>query len=94
MYVLTSSGVAGFASDWVERKGIEHLCNCQFPAGTECWTFSEAQYEAMGKPFMSAIKPDGPCNFVTIGKTAWKALHPELFDDYTKPQEVQNGGKG
>ena len=87
MYVLTSSGVTGFADDWVERKGIEHLANCFLPADTECWTFTEAQYEAMGRPDFSAIEPDGQPDFVTIGKPAWKEIHPELFDDYVKPVE-------
>lgn len=65
MYVLTSTGVTGFAVDWVGKYGIRALCDKHFPEGTECWTFSEADYESMGKPDLSTIVPDGPPDFVT-----------------------------
>lgn len=94
MYVLTSSGVTGFAVDWVERKGIEHLCNCHFPEGTECWVFSEEDYALMGEPPFEAIEPEGDPNFVSVGKAAWKVAHPELFDDYVPPQEDADAGQG
>lgn len=94
MYVLTSSGVTGFAVDWVERKGIEHLCNTNFPAETECWTFTEARYEEMGNPDFSTLVPDGKADFVTIGKTEWKKLHPDLLDDFRSEQEVVDAGQG
>lgn len=87
MYVLTTAGVQGFAFDWVERKGIEHLANCHFPAGTECWVFSEEDYALMGEPPFEAIVPDGQPDFVTLGKLSWKEAHPELFDVYVKPDE-------
>lgn len=93
MYILTSTGVTSFAIDWVEHKGIEHLCNCHFPAETECWIFSEQDYEDMGSPDFSAIDPDGAPEIITIGKIAWKKLHPELFDDYVAPKEEADGSE-
>lgn len=85
MYILTPSGVTAFANDWAEREGIEHLANCHLPEGTECWSFSDEEYEAMGSPPFEALEPDGTPDFVTIGKPAWKLVHPELFDDYIAP---------
>ena len=79
MYVLTLTGVTGFAVDHVERKGIEHLCNVHLPEGTKCWPFTEAEYEEMGRPEFGAIGPKEDPAFTTIGKPTWKELHSYNF---------------
>jgi len=80
MYVLTGKGeVTGFAVDWVEKYGIQHLCNVYLPEGTSCWTFTEDDYTAMGEPDLKALEPDGKADFVTVGKEVWEAQNVEFF---------------
>ena len=80
MYVLTGKGeVTGFAVDWVEKYGIQHLCNVYLPEKTSCWTFTEDEYAAMGEPDLKALEPDGKADFVTVGKEVWEAQNVELF---------------
>ena len=80
MYVLTGKGeVTGFAVDWVEKYGIQHLCNVYLPEKTSCWTFTEDDYTAMGEPDLEALEPDGKADFITVGKEAWEAQNVERF---------------
>ena len=80
MYVLTGKGeVTSFAVDWVEKYGIQHLCNVYLPEKTSCWTFTEDEYTEMGEPDLKALEPDGKADFITVGKEAWEAQNVELF---------------
>ena len=104
MYVLTGKGEGtSFAVDWVEKYGIQHLCNVYLPEKTSCWTFTEDEYTAMGEPDLKALEPDVKADFITVGKEVWEAqnverfksdketwqtLYPELFIE-----EAESGGE-